>query len=107
MKIRCICLAISLISITVQSQNQPPIDSSAAMLDGKTGTDRIDILYDLSMTLLDINNEEALRLSREAFNLSMWVNDSLRVVRTGRVNGSALWRLQDYISDENHFFGPT
>lgn len=96
MKLRCIYPAILLlVSITVQSQDQRHIDSLTACLHAKSGNDRIDILYELSATLLDIDNQKALRFSREALKLSIRENDSLRIVRTGRVNGSALWRLQE------------
>lgn len=97
MDIRCICFTV-LIPLSIagqsQSQDQRLIDSLMASLPGSHGNDRIHTLYELSSTLLNIDNQLALRYALEGLNLATAAEDSLQVVRTGRVIGSALWRLQ-------------
>jgi tetratricopeptide (TPR) repeat protein len=85
-----------MISIAEQSQSQDQIriDSLTALMHGKTGNERVDILYQLSTTLLDDDNQLAFRFAREAFDMAAKGDNPLLVVRTGRVMGSALWRLQ-------------
>src|SRR5687768_2126017 len=93
----CYLTVLLLVSISAhsQSQDQRHIDSLTACLHGKSGNDRINVLYELSASLLDTDNPQALQVAREAFGLSIESQDSQQVVRTGRVMGSALWRLQE------------
>ena len=87
-------LLVASISFQSQGQDQQRIDSLSASLNGKIGNDRINTLYELSATLLDDDNQLSLRFSRQAFYLATRSGDTMQIVRTGRVMGSGLWRLQ-------------
>ena len=89
-----VMLLVASISFQSQGQDQQRIDSLSASLNGKIGNDRINTLYELSATLLDDDNQLSLRFSRQAFYLATRSGETMQIVRTGRVMGSGLWRLQ-------------
>lgn len=66
-------------------------DSLKALLPGKSGVERIDILYELAYELVDVDNKSALMFSRLAFG-GVACEDSLRIVKTGRLKALALRR---------------
>lgn len=66
----------------VSGQN---IDSLKALLVGKTGSSRADILFDISFNILKVDKRLALKYAVEGYHLSLKLNDSLRAVRTGLV----------------------
>src|SRR5687768_12206636 len=97
MYVRCIYIVILIqVAIVTRSQTQDHrrIDSLKACLYGKEENARINILYELSASLIDVDNRAALKFSLEGMNIAAVISDSLQFVRTGLVAGSALWRLQ-------------
>lgn len=70
-------------------------DSLKALLPEKTGIERIDLLYELAYELVDVDNDAALTFSRIAF-CETSCEDSLRLVKTGRLKALAL-RRQNFL----------
>lgn len=70
-------------------------DSLKALLPEKAGIKRIDLLYELGYELVDVDNEAALTFSRLAFG-EVPCEDSLRLVKTGRLKALAL-RRQNFL----------
>lgn len=101
---RNILLLIVLVFVAVPAQSQK-IDSLKTLLKGKMSHERIDILYDLSYSLIEVDNDQALQYALEGYNISTKRNDSLRIVRTGLVAASALRRLQK-IDSSIHIYHP-
>lgn len=72
------------------------VDSLKALLISSQGNslkDRFDILYGLAYELFDVNNDEAILYSNQSYTLAHELGDSLKIVRSGRLNGQLLRRL--------------
>lgn len=73
-------------------QNSKNIDSLQTVLAATFGSNRIEPLYELSWSYIDIDNAQALHYALEGYHLSNGCGDSLHIVRTGLVMASALRR---------------
>jgi tetratricopeptide (TPR) repeat protein len=78
--------------LSVLSVRGQKIDSLEALLPGATGAARADVLYALAYEYIEVDNGMAKRLSGQGYQIAKDLNDSLLIVRTGRVFGSALRR---------------
>jgi tetratricopeptide (TPR) repeat protein len=77
-----IYLVLLFVGCTCHSQK---IDSLRGLLTGKSGVERVDILYELSNDNLDLDPNAALAFGVEGYALSVTNKDSLRMVRIGRL----------------------
>lgn len=67
-------------------------DSLQKILPGKSGKEKVDILFNLAYELVDLDNCLALTYARLAFN-STSCEDSARIVKAGRLKALALRRM--------------
>lgn len=54
-----------------------------------------DVLWGLAYELFDVNNEEALKYAKESYELARKKNDSIGIVKAGRITGQILRRTGD------------
>lgn len=69
------------------------IDSLKALLDGKSGTDKFDILFELSIEYTSTSWDEAFAYSNQANELAYQLEDSFRIVKSCRLNAQILRKL--------------
>jgi tetratricopeptide (TPR) repeat protein len=70
------------------------IDSLRTALNGLSGEQRVNTLYELSYNLVDLDNKSALKYGLEGYIIAQKEGDSLQIVRAGLVTASVLRRLQ-------------
>lgn len=70
----------------------PTADSLRNLLPGKSGKEKVDILFNLAYELVDLDNDLALTYARLAFN-GTDCEDSARIVKAGRLKALALRRM--------------
>lgn len=75
-------------------QNQKAIDSLHLLLEHKTGGDRFPELYELSFQYSDLDNEIAINYMEKAEEAALLSGDSLNIVRSKRVKGQILYKLE-------------
>lgn len=75
-------------------QNQRVVDSLNAVLEMKTGGDRYSPLYELAFEYLDKDNEKALVFIEQAEQAALLSGDSLWIVKSKRVRGQILYKLE-------------
>ncbi len=80
-------------SETCFSQDQKTIDSLTTLLSSKSGIDRFEDLFELSRLVARTDNNLAFQYVDEAHKLSKNYGDSLMIVRSGRLCGQILRRL--------------
>ncbi len=85
-----IILALLFFLPTVSVSQNSKIDSLNQLLSIKTGTEYIDLLFELSRAYGDMDMGQTLKYANEAFQLSYRAGDSLRIVKTGRLRSQAL-----------------
>jgi tetratricopeptide (TPR) repeat protein len=76
------------------AQNQRMVDSLMAVLATKVAGDRYAPSYELAFQLLDIDNERALDMISEAEKAALLSGDSLWIVKSKRVKGQILAKLE-------------
>jgi hypothetical protein len=86
--------AFVLFSYSGYGQSTKDIDSLELLLQRSTGSNKIDLLYSLAYEFIDVNNPVALEYAELGLKLATDRGDSLRMVRTGRLEASALRRLE-------------
>lgn len=70
------------------------IDSLKELENSKEGVNRFDLLYDLSFEYIAINDlDNAVQTLQRANEIAVDFGDSLRIVKSLRVKGQMLWRL--------------
>ncbi len=75
-------------------QNQKAIDSLKAVLAARTGGGRYSPLYDLAFQYLDIDNKRAFEFIGQAEAAALLSGDSLWIVKSKRVKGQILYKLE-------------
>jgi signal transduction histidine kinase len=87
---------VLVVSLGIQSNAQnKTLDSLNLLLPNSKGTERVDLLYEISYNLILVaGNDRALELADESLNLAAEAGDSLRMVKAILVKGSALRRLE-------------
>jgi tetratricopeptide (TPR) repeat protein len=78
----------------VAAQNRSAVDSLTVLLATRVGPDRYSPLYDLVFLYLDKDNDKALTLVEEAEEAALLSGDSLWIVKSKRVRGQILYKLQ-------------
>ena len=76
------------------AQEKIIIDSLKASLNGRTGAGRFLPLYDLSFEYIDKDNKQALQFIQQAEQVALLAGDSLWIVKSKRVKGQILAKLQ-------------
>src|SRR5258708_4973725 len=90
----CLVLMLVLVSLVSLAQNDRKIDSLRSRLATRNGLDRFDVLYELVFEYLEKEDfQQSLASIEEAKELAFHFGDSLRIVKTGRVKGQILQRL--------------
>ncbi|HEY3406250.1 MAG TPA: tetratricopeptide repeat protein, partial [Ohtaekwangia sp.] len=74
------------------------IDSLKALLPKTQGGARADLCLELAIELYGIDNHTCLAFAKESMNIATHVGDSLRMVKSGKVVGVVLRRLEKYDS---------
>jgi len=69
------------------------IDSLKSLLNEKSGLERCDILYQIAYEYVDFDNALGLQYATEAFKVAREYDDSLRIVKAGRIKSLAFRRL--------------
>jgi signal transduction histidine kinase/tetratricopeptide (TPR) repeat protein len=103
---KSLALLVSLcliLSASCYAQDQKGIDSLTALLSKQTGVDRFDILFELSRSLVDNNNNLAFEYAEEANVLAKNIGDSLKIVKSGRLCGLLLRRLDRVVDAVTRF----
>jgi signal transduction histidine kinase len=85
-----ICL---LLTLNAHAQNVK-IDSLKNILGQKSKEEKFDVLYELGYQTIPINIQEALEYGSQAYDLAIELGDSLRIVKSVLIRGSALRRLE-------------
>lgn len=81
--------------IILVTANGQKIDSLRALLQQKDGTERSDVLFELACQYIRSDQDSAAACSGlEGYRIAINLNDSLRIVKTGRVTASALRYLE-------------
>lgn len=90
-------LKLTLLSVTFLWFNTglfgQSVDSLKALLDGKLGADKFDILFELSRAYTSTSWDEAFAYSNQANELAYQLGDSFRIVKSCRLNAQILRRL--------------
>lgn len=76
------------------AQNQMIVDSLQAVLETTQGGDRFPPLYDLAFEYLDKDNNKALAFIERAEQAALLSGDSLWIVKSKRVRGQILYKLE-------------
>lgn len=94
-----------LILVLVASSNgacQPGAsDSLIALLKIKSGSERIDILFEIAWTYADVDDEKALLYTEQGFKLACQKGDTVRIVKLGRAKAQFFRRLNKFDSASN------
>jgi signal transduction histidine kinase len=85
------CLLLFL-HLSASAQNSK-IDSLKVLLPEADGRQRYEILYKLAWELFDVDNQQALGFSEQSFNAALSLGDSLEIVKSGRLCGQLLRRM--------------
>jgi tetratricopeptide (TPR) repeat protein len=94
MKVRLYSISLHLLIVTAAGAQDPVIvDSLNTLLAGKTGADRYPPLYELAFEYIDRDNEKALEIIGQAEQAALLSGDSLWIVKSMRVKGQVLSRL--------------
>src|SRR5260221_2642822 len=90
----CLVLMLVLVSLVSLAQNERKIDSLKSQLVKRNGLDRFDVLYNLVFEYLGKEDfQQSLLYTEEANEIAYQFGDSLRIVKSGRVRGMILQRL--------------
>ena len=76
------------------SQNQKIVDSLNAVLVDKMGGERYFPLYNLAFEYIDVDNAKALEIIHQAEQAALLAGDSLWIVKSKRVKGQVLYKLE-------------
>src|SRR5258706_9896605 len=90
------CFLVLLAMMTLQglAQSDRKIDSLKSLMVRRNGLDRYDVLYELVFGYLGKEDyQQSLRYVSEANEIAYEFGDSLRIVKTGRITGQLLRRL--------------
>ncbi|HEY8936631.1 MAG TPA: tetratricopeptide repeat-containing sensor histidine kinase [Cyclobacteriaceae bacterium] len=88
----------------VVAQDRKAIDSLALLVNKSEGAEKCEVLYKLAIEYATINdNNTALGYVDEGFSLAEQIDDSLRIVKGGRIKGQILRRL-DKINEAIEYF---
>ncbi len=90
----CIYIGLCVFSHGLMGQNQKVVDSLNSVLATKTGGARYSPLYELAFEYLDKDNERALEFVTRAEEAALLSGDSLWIVKSMRVKGQILSKLQ-------------
>ena len=71
------------------------IDSLESILPGKSGEQRIDILYELAYQYGDLDNAKSLEYGNQALKSARKSGDSLRIVKAGRIKSYSYRRINE------------
>jgi len=88
-----VVIVMHLLLLTQKGIAQGKIDSLKLLLDGRSGSQRFDILFSLSREYTTVNWDEALNFANQANVLAYEIGDSLRIVKSSRIKGQILRRL--------------
>jgi len=90
----CLVVTLALVSLVSLAQNERKIDSLKSQLVKRNGLDRFDVLYNLVFEYLGKEDfQQSLLYTEEANEIAYQFGDSLRIVKSGRVRGMILQRL--------------
>jgi signal transduction histidine kinase len=97
-KIRHVLLYIFFLAFEANVSAQPSekIDSLKSLLGVQSGIQRSELLIEIATELIDVNNSEALIYVNQAQDLASEFGDSLQIVKSNRIKGSILRRLEDF-----------
>lgn len=85
---------IMLISLSVSGQAKDPIDSIKNLLSRATGLTKYDLYYELTFQYLESNKIDLAQGSiSQAQSIALQFGDSLKIIKSGRVKGQLLRRL--------------
>jgi tetratricopeptide (TPR) repeat protein len=90
----CVIIMFLTCSQASFSQNPKVVDSLENLLKTKTGKDRWDPLYELAFEYVENDFERAIEILNEAYSVSLLGGDSLKIVKSLRVKGYILGRLE-------------
>lgn len=76
-----------------RAQDQRKIDSLKSRLTGTTDQKSYPLLWGLAYELYDVNNPEAVFYARRAHEVALQMGDSLQIVKSGRILGQLLRRV--------------
>ena len=97
-------LAIAfLCSFSSFSQEVKKIDSLKTLLSGAQGVDRVDILFELAYEHYNWDNTAALDYSIQAYDQSIVLGDTFRIVKGGRYKGQSYRRVDKLGESVNSF----
>jgi signal transduction histidine kinase len=92
--LRCFTVVVALFWYSVPGNAQGKVDSLENALSSASGVKKIDVLYQITYELIDVDNNKALEFANEGYTLAMASGDSLRIVQISRLLGSTLRRLE-------------
>ena len=99
LKILIISTITSTIGIGVLSdlnaQNNPKIDSISSLLRSSDQASRCSLLIDLSLEYVKLDMNRALSIIGDAYNCASEIGDSIMLVKSGRIKGQILRRLDN------------
>lgn len=106
---------VIMMSNTALAQDAQIVDSLTRLLTKKVGADRYEPLYELAFEYIDRDNFKALQIIEEAGKAALTSGDSLWIVKSMRVRGQVLYKLERMdqaislletairIAERNHF----
>gem|GEM_PF-2721413 len=87
---------LTLITLTLCANAQGKIDSLLKKLPVTTTAARFEILYNLGYEYMDVDDSLGLVYAEQASTLAEALNDSLKIMRIGRIHGQLLNRMSRY-----------
>jgi tetratricopeptide (TPR) repeat protein len=88
--VKVITILSLLVSIDTSAQK---IDSLMLVLNNSEGAERVIVLYELGYEYLDLDNRKARDLGNEGYTIAQSLNDTLSIIKSGRVLATALRKL--------------
>ncbi|MBT1705319.1 hypothetical protein [Chryseosolibacter indicus] len=92
MKLKTCVFLIAALSLFIHTQAQK-IDSLKALLPNTTGTVRADVLIELARENINIDYKVSNRYALEAMSIAKHLNDSVRIVLSGRLLATTMRKL--------------
>lgn len=86
-------LGFLVFQVCIYAQGQNKIDSLRTLLRNASDKQRFELEFQLAYELFDVDNQEALKYAQDAYEKSYSFSDSLQIVRSGRLLGQILRRV--------------
>jgi signal transduction histidine kinase len=115
---RCLIFLALFFSLSLshaQNNSLQKRDSLKTLIPAAKGIDKYEMLFDVAYELFDVDNDDAVKYARDAYELAVQLEDDFRITKSGRLLGQLLRRVNHSeeairlfigllpIAERNHF----